>query len=257
MIMKKIVLFVLLFISGYYFSQQIHVRYLRVLSSFTTSHEDLYIKNNQSISIQDSIVIQNNLNGDWSMLVNLDNGRKPSKQFFVSDISDDSERNFFFTANVDSRDFFIYDKVPVPNWKIEENQTKTIAGYKCYKATGMFRGSKVIAYFTKDLPYSSGPFKFYGLPGLILDIRTENKDHDIWKAEFVDIDDKSAIVFKPKFLNKEKISLKDYVAAKEAYMNKIFAKVTDNLPESNVRTQITTHQRFTVEQKYEWEMEAK
>ncbi|MCS3870152.1 hypothetical protein J3D55_003068 [Chryseobacterium ginsenosidimutans] len=63
-------------------------------------------------------------------------------------------------------------------------------------------------------------------------------------------------MYKPQFLNKEKISLKDYVAAKEAHMNKIFAKVTDNLPKTSAKVQVTTSQRFTVEQKYEWENEA-
>lgn len=251
--MKKIILLMLLLISGFYFSQQIHIRYLRVLSSYTTSHEDLYIKDNQILSIQDSIIIQNKLTSDWTMAVNLDNGRKPPKQYFVSDLNNEPDRNFFFTSNVDSREFFIYDKVPKTEWKIEEKQTKTIAGYICYKATGIFRGSKVTAYFTKDLPYSAGPFKFYGLPGLILDIRTDNKDHDIWKAESVVVDDKSSIVFKPKFLNKEKISMKEYVEAKEVRMNKIFAKVSDNLPTSSVKTRVINNQRFTVEQKYEWE----
>jgi len=64
---------------------------------------------------------------------------------------------------------------------------------------------------------------------------------------------KAQLYFKPKFLNKEKISLKDYVAAKEAHMNKIFAKITDNLPKTNFNAKVTTNQRFTVEQKYEWE----
>lgn len=253
--MKKIILFTLFFISILYNSQQIHVKYLRVLSSFTTSHEDLYIKNNQTLSIQDSIIIQNKLNSEWTMSVNLDNGKKPPKQYFVSDLNDESERNFFFTSNVDSREFFIYDKVPKPDWNIEENQTKTIAGYKCYKATGTFRGSKIIAYFTKDLPYSAGPFKFYGLPGLILEVRPENKDRDIWKAESVSINDNTKVVFKPQFLNKEKISLREYVTAKEAYMNKIFTKVTDNLPKSDAKIHVSTNQRFSVEQKYEWEEE--
>lgn len=251
--MKKVILFLLLLVSGFCFSQQIHVKYLRVLSSFTTSHEDLYLKNNQTISIQDSIITQNKLTDSWTMSVNLDNGRKTPKQYYVSDLNNESERNFFFTANVDSKDFFIYDKVPKPNWKIDENQTKNIAGYKCFKATGNFRGSNVIAYFTKDLPYSAGPFKFYGLPGLILDIRVENKDYEIWKAESVVVDDKTEIAYKPKFLNKEKISLKEYVEAKEAYMNKIFAKVTDNLPKTNFKVNVVKNQRFTVEQKYEWE----
>ncbi|GAA4153955.1 hypothetical protein GCM10022217_10290 [Chryseobacterium ginsenosidimutans] len=213
----------------------------------------MYIKNNQIFSVQDSIVAQNRLTDDWTVTINLDNGRKPNKQYFVSDINDESERNIFFTSSVDKRDFFIFDRVPKPDWKIEENQTKKILGYNCIKATGIFRGSKVTAYFTRDLPYSAGPFKFYGLPGLILDIRTDNKDHDIWKAESVNINDEKSIVYKPQFLNKEKISLKEYVNAKEAHMNKIFAKVTNNLPKTDAKIQVTTNQRFTVEQKYEWE----
>jgi hypothetical protein len=44
--MKKILLLSSILISGFYFAQQVHVKYLRVLSSFTTTHEDLYIKNN-------------------------------------------------------------------------------------------------------------------------------------------------------------------------------------------------------------------
>lgn len=250
--MKKNGLLILCFISAFCFSQQIHVKYLKVLSPFATSHEDLYIRNNQILSIQDSVIVNNNLNGQWEMGVNIDKGRKPAKQFYVSDLNNEMERNIFFTSNVDSREFFIYDQVPKPNWTIEENQTKIIAGYKCTKASGNFRGSKVIAYFAKDLPYSTGPFKFYGLPGLILDIRAENSDQDIWKAELVVVDDNSTIVFKPKFLNKEKISLKEYINAKEAYMNKIFDKVKNSIPAS-ANAQITTNQRLSVEKKYEWE----
>lgn len=250
--MKKIHLLLLSVFSFLCTAQQIHVKYLKVLSSFATTHEDLYIKNNQVLSVQDSIINQNKLTDSWTMAVNLDNGKKPPKQYYVSDISNDMERNFFFTANVENRDFFIYDSVPQPMWNIEENSTKTVAGYKCIKATGIFRGSKITAYFSKDLPYSAGPFKFYGLPGLILDIRVDNMDHEIWKAESVDINDNTAIAYKPQFLNKEKISLKDYVDVKEAHMNKIFKKLSDALPPSN-NIKVTTNQRFTVEQKYEWE----
>ncbi|MFY1046684.1 GLPGLI family protein [Chryseobacterium sp. GP-SGM7] len=250
--MNKLFLFLIIAFSQICEAQQIHVRYMKVLSSFATTHEDLYIKNNQALSIQDSIIIQNKLNDSWTTVVNLDNGKKPPKQYFVSDLTNDDEKNFFFTANVDNRDFFIYDNVLKPEWKIDETQTKMVAGYNCTKATSTFRGSKITAFFAKDLPYSTGPFKFYGLPGLILDIRVDNMDHEIWKAEFINIDDQTIITYKPKFLNKEKISLKDYVETKEAHMNKIFKKVSDALPSSN-NINITNNQRFTVEQKYEWE----
>jgi GLPGLI family protein len=63
------------------------------------------------------------------------------------------------------------------------NKNKKILGYDCIKATANFRGSEVTAYFTKELPYSAGPFKFFGLPGVILDIREDNKNFNIWKAE--------------------------------------------------------------------------
>lgn len=69
--MKNAILLTLLLASSFVFSQQIHVRYLKVLSSFTTTHEDLYIKDNQVLSIQDSVIVQNKLTGDWTMAVNL------------------------------------------------------------------------------------------------------------------------------------------------------------------------------------------
>ena len=208
--MKKLIVLSVFFCFALYSSQQLHIKYLKVLSSLSTTHEDLFIKNNQVLSIQDSIITQNKLTDSWTMAVNLDNGKKTPKQYFVSDINNDSERNFFFTANVENRDFFIYDNVPQIDWNIDENSTKTVANYKCIKATAIFRGSKITAYFAKELPYSAGPFKFYGLPGLILDIRVDGWDHEIWKAESVNIDDKTNVTFKPQFLNKEKISFKDY-----------------------------------------------
>lgn len=65
-------------------------------------------------------------------------------------------------------------------WKITE-ETKLIAGYRCFKATreDMSFGSNgeeakfpVIAWFCPELPFAFGPFKYGGLPGLILELQT-------------------------------------------------------------------------------------
>ena len=58
---------------------------------------------------------------------------------------------------------------PVENikWYIT-NDTTTIFNYKCFKAKSTFRGRTWIAWFTREVPVSRGPWKLSGLPGLIL-----------------------------------------------------------------------------------------
>ena len=60
--------------------------------------------------------------------------------------------------------------LPSFKWQIL-SESKEILGYKCQKAQGEFRGRKYIAWFTSDIPHSDGPWKFCGLPGLILAVQ--------------------------------------------------------------------------------------
>lgn len=65
----------------------------------------------------------------------------------------------------------------IPHWILADD-TSTIMGYKCQKAEGYFRGRNYIAWFANDIPVNSGPYKFYGLPGLILKIYDLQKNFD-------------------------------------------------------------------------------
>ena len=53
------------------------------------------------------------------------------------------------------------------NWVLKP-ETKTIKGYKCKKATLSYGGRDWIAWYAIDLPLNVGPYKFRGLPGLII-----------------------------------------------------------------------------------------
>jgi GLPGLI family protein len=46
--------------------------------------------------------------------------------------------------------------------------------YDCYLAHGYFRERSYTAFFSPKIPISDGPFKFSGLPGLILKIASDD-----------------------------------------------------------------------------------
>ncbi len=66
-------------------------------------------------------------------------------------------------------DLFYEDDIGKLPWQLE-NVTDTILGYTCQKARLQFRGRDYTAWFTADIPISDGPWKFMGLPGLILKV---------------------------------------------------------------------------------------
>ena len=52
-------------------------------------------------------------------------------------------------------------------WKLLEGDS-VVCEYPCHKAVTTFRGRTWTVWYTLDLPYSDGPWKFCGLPGLVL-----------------------------------------------------------------------------------------
>ena len=49
-------------------------------------------------------------------------------------------------------------------------EVQTILGYRCQRATCHWRGRDFEAWFTTDIPVKLGPWRFNGLPGLILKV---------------------------------------------------------------------------------------
>ncbi|MCQ9641233.1 GLPGLI family protein [Chryseobacterium sp. WG14] len=74
------------------------------------------------------------------------------------------------------RDSYSYEEDRPLNWKISSETTK-IGEYKVQKAETDFGGRKWTAWFTTDLPYQDGPYKFGGLPGLIVKVEDDRGDY--------------------------------------------------------------------------------
>jgi len=69
------------------------------------------------------------------------------------------------------------EEIPVQEWQLHDD-TLTVCGNLCQKATCRFRGRDFVAWFAMELPIQNGPWKFGGLPGLILKVQDEEKMYD-------------------------------------------------------------------------------
>jgi len=63
-----------------------------------------------------------------------------------------------------------------PVWKILPDKQK-IGEYMAQKATTSYGGRDWIAWFTAEIPFQDGPYKFYGLPGLIVKMEDTTGSH--------------------------------------------------------------------------------
>lgn len=76
---------------------------------------------------------------------------------------------------------FSYKSPTKFNWKVDSEKTK-IGVYAVQKATTDFGGRQWTAWFTMDVPFQDGPYKFHGLPGLIVKIEDSKKEYS-WELK--------------------------------------------------------------------------
>ena len=62
-------------------------------------------------------------------------------------------------------------------WEIDNGAPMVILGLNCKKATCRFAGRSYEAWFTPDIPINDGPYKFSGLPGLIVKVQDSGNEH--------------------------------------------------------------------------------
>jgi len=77
--------------------------------------------------------------------------------------------NLMVTMAIEFMEYQYTEPVPQQEWQLSAD-TATILGYNCVKATTTFRGRTYNAWFTLVVPIRHGPWKFNGLPGLILKV---------------------------------------------------------------------------------------
>lgn len=83
------------------------------------------------------------------------------------------------------------------NWELT-GEKKQIDSLLCYKATTNFRCQTYEVWYAPEIPISSGPHFFHGLPGLIIEAKLGDQDRKSYRLR------KMGVLKSPK-LNKEKL----------------------------------------------------
>lgn len=95
---------------------------------------------------------------------------KSDNAFFIKD---KIENTAFFNERILNQNVYVSDSIYLMRWELL-NDTINILNQKCLSAKTVFRGRKYIAYYSQKYRTDEGPWKFGGLPGLILSIKSED-----------------------------------------------------------------------------------
>lgn len=118
-----------------------------------------------------------------------------------------------YISNYLGKTCYTYESLDKLDWKIDSKSTTIIGGYKCNKATVNVGGKKYIAWFTHDIPISDGPYKFRGLPGLILKI---NQDNNFVSFELTSLKKTSLPIEQKKGIE---VSKDEFIIKRKEYIN--------------------------------------
>jgi len=124
-----------------------------------------------------------------------------------------SEGKLYFSYAGKRKKFLVEDSLPAMQWQLGDS-TVNFMGYRCKVGKTFFRGRHYTAYYTDTLGIMDGPWKFYGLPGLILYVKS---DDGFYKMQAVELTyPYKGRIPKPS-LPKKKISWKTYLKKQKRY----------------------------------------
>ena len=93
-------------------------------------------------------------------------------------------------SDMSETSIFLDEEIYPQQWTIDSD-TCRILDYLCYRATTKFRGREYEVFFAPEIPINEGPWKLYGLPGLILAAKTSDGIFSFQAIGIQKVNDKS------------------------------------------------------------------
>lgn len=150
--------------------------------------------------------------------------------------------------------YMVNEELPKMNW-ILQDEYKDIEKYKCQKAITNFRGRNYSAWFTYEIPVTTGPWKFNGLPGLILQVNDDLGKVNI-RAQLVTTYPTLNLPEEVSFIKPQgkDITLREFVPLSDNEAEELIRRVRTKLGRSSGGSTFKkASERHSLEKTYEWE----
>lgn len=134
-----------------------------------------FVTAKDSLGLSNGVVVTDDNGGDLLVeVVDFDEVKKTRAeglQVFVDKLVDSI---YFVNAfTLSSEMIYSKEKTPKISW-VFQKEIKKIGTFNCKKAIADFRGRKYSCWYTEGIPLPYGPWKLQGLPGLILEAKSED-----------------------------------------------------------------------------------
>lgn len=155
----------------------------------------------------------------------------------------------------------VLDKIETKRYSFREDKIiewelfddfKEIGGLNCQLAKTKFRGRQFDVWFTSSIPISSGPWKFNGLPGLILEVEDSLKQVS-FKLKSISYEEDVNVFFEDYTIKASNTTLKKFVEKKDNLAQNYLKETLAKLPRNARGVVVSSTSRMGIELSYEWE----
>src|SRR5690554_3902467 len=159
-----------------------------------------------------------------------------------------------YTDNLFGTNYLVEDELPKMEWQLSAEK-REIDKLTCYKATTKFRGRNWTAWYSPDVPINYGPWKFYGLPGLIVEIKEDTNRFALILTDYVLNTKNIAPTINP--TNSKKVSMKKMAEITDEAYDNLFNALSGSKSDGveAVLVKSNTGHGQGIEAIYEWETE--
>ncbi|WP_286862315.1 MULTISPECIES: GLPGLI family protein [Sphingobacterium] len=255
---KYSLFFVFLLAATVSYGQKLKAVYEYLPSPAATFREEVYFQDGIKTSVRDSLPqpkphgANNGDDGELSgsMSVTLDMG----KIYRNIVIQKNNVPQLVETRSLKGSNYLVSDKFPPLVWNTNYTDVDTLGKHICHKATAVYRGTPLIAYYTNNIPVPAGPYKFGGLPGLIVMLYNEGGNPHYWLLKEIEYPYASDVPVNEKYINAlPKLSLEDYIKKEDLETEERMRMMMSKMPLMEGVTVERKKVRGSVEQVYEWE----